>query len=113
MATYQLVKLSGGNDGRNIKVIAISTPGTLIHTANATHLEEICLEACNTDTIDRKLTIEWGGTTAPDDLMEITIPAESGWLPITRLLLTNGLAVRAFAATANVININGFVNRAV
>lgn len=113
MATFQLVKLSGGTDGKNIKVGATSTPGTVIHTAHATLLEEIYLEACNTDTTDRKLTIEWGGTTSPDDLMEITIPAEAGWVPLARLLLTNSLVVRAFAATANVVNINGFVNRAV
>jgi hypothetical protein len=32
----------------------------------------------NSDTTDRKLTIEWGGVDSPDDLIEFTVPAESG-----------------------------------
>ena len=112
MATYSKVLLSGGTTGKNIKVAATSTPGTTIHTAHATAYDEINLWACNTDTSDRKLTIEYGGTTSPDDLMEITIPAESGWIPIVPgLLLTNSLVVKAFAAAANVVVVNGFVNR--
>lgn len=111
MATYSKVRLSGGTDGKNVQVAATISPGTLIHTAHATALDEIYLEACNTDSTDRKLTVEWGGTSSPADIMELTIPAESGWIPIVRLLLTNSLVVRAFAATTNVVNVNGFVNR--
>lgn len=112
MATYSKVKLSGSTDGRNIKIAATATPGTTVHTAHATALDELWLFACNTDTTDRKLTIEFGGTTSPDDLMEITIPAEAGWIPIVPgLLLTNSVVVKAFAASANVVNVNGYVNR--
>ena len=114
MATFSKVRLSGGTDGRNIKVAATSTPGTTIHTAHATALDEVWLWAINTDTTDRKLTIEFGGTTSPDDLVEVTIPAESGWIPvIPGMLVTNSILVRAFAATANVVNVNGFINRIV
>lgn len=112
MATYTKTKLSGSTDGRNIKVAQTATAGTTIHTAHATALDEIWLFAQNTDTVDRKLTIEFGGVTAPDDLVEITIPAESGLIPVVPgLLLTNSCVVRAFAASANVVVINGFVNR--
>jgi len=105
-------RLSGGTDGKNVKVAATATAGTTIHTAHATATDEIWLWATNTDTTDRKLTIEYGGTTSPDDLIEVTIPAESGPIPvIPGWLLTNSLVVRAFAASANVIVINGFVNR--
>jgi len=114
MATYSKELLSGGTNGKNIKVAATASAGTTIHTAVAgtTDLEEIWLYACNTDSSDRKLTIEYGGTTSPDDLTEVTITAEAGWvLIVPGLLLQNGLVVKAFAATANVININGYVNR--
>ena len=112
MATYSKVKLSGSTDGRSIKVVQTATAGTLIHTAHATALDEIWLYAMNTDTVDRKLTIEFGGVTSPDDLLEMTISAEGGLiLIIPGMLLTNSVVVRAFAATANVVTINGYVNR--
>jgi hypothetical protein len=112
MATYSKVQLSGGTTGKNIKVVATATAGTLIHTAHATSIDEIWLWCVNSDTTDRKLTIEFGGVAAPDDLIEVTIPAEDGlYLVVPGLTLTNSLVVRAFAATANVLSINGFVNR--
>jgi len=112
MATYTKVKLSGSTDGKSIKVAATATLGTTIHTAHATALDEIWLWCANTDTSDRKLTIEYGGATSPDCLVEITIPAEDGaYLVIPGWLLTNSLVVTAFAASANVLVINGYVNR--
>jgi len=75
----------------------------------------VWLYAQNTDTTNRKLTIEWGGTSSPDDLIEVTVPAESGLVLVAPGLLIKGnatqLIVRAFAATANHIQIHGFVNR--
>ena len=112
MATFTKIQLSGGTTGKNIKVAATATAGTLIHTAHATDIDEIYLWAVNSDTTDHKLTIEFGGVASPDDLIEVTIPAESGLvLVIPGLTLTNSLVARAFAATADVIMINGFVNR--
>jgi len=112
MATYTKVKLSGSTDGRMIKVAATATLGTTIHTAHATSLDEIWLYAVNSDTVDRKLTIEFGGATAPDNLIEQNIPAESGLILVCPgLILSNSLVVTAFAATANVIMIGGYGNR--
>lgn len=112
MASITKIQLSGGTTGRNIKVAATATAGTTIHTAHATSFDEIYLWATNTSANDVKLTIEFGGVTSPDDLMEHTIPAESGWvLVVPGLTLTNSLVCRGFAGTANVINVNGFVNR--
>lgn len=106
------LKLSGSTDGRMVKVAATATAGTTIHTAHATNLDEVWLWAVNSDTTDRKLTIEFGGTSSPDDLIELTLSAESGLtLIVPGLILTNSVVVRAFAATANVANIAGFVNR--
>jgi hypothetical protein len=117
MASFQKLILSGSTNGRAIKVAATATPGTTIHTGstNTAVLDEVWLYAQNTDTTARKLTIEWGGTSSPDDLIELTIPAESGLTLVAPGLLIKGagtaLVVRAFAASANVVTIHGYVNR--
>lgn len=116
MATYTKTILSASTNGQPILIAATSTPGTTIHTAvsGTSSLDEIWLYAQNTDTTPRKLTIEYGGTTSPNNLFEITIDAESGLtLVVPGLLLNNGLLVRAFAATTNVITVSGYVNRIV
>lgn len=106
------LKLSGSTDGRMVKVAATATAGTLIHTAHATSLDEVWLWAVNSDTTARKLTIEFGGTTSPDDTIELTVSPESGLvLVVPGLILTNSVVVRAFCATANVVMLAGYVNR--
>ncbi|MFA6959957.1 MAG: hypothetical protein WC205_04300 [Opitutaceae bacterium] len=97
-----------------IKVVATATAGTTIHTAasGTTTVDEVWLWAVNSDTTARKLTIEYGGVSSPDDTIELTIPAESGLvLVVPGLLIQNSLIVKAFAATANVLMIGGYVNR--
>jgi hypothetical protein len=117
MATYSKIHLSGSTDGKLIKVAATATAGTTIHTGSstATTYDEIWLYAVNSDATDRKLTIEFGGTSSPDDLIEQTITAESGLLLVVPGLVIKGnataLVVRAFAATANVVMVGGYVNR--
>ena len=112
MATYTKLKLSGSTDGKGIKVAQTATAGTTIHTAHATDLDEIWIYAVNSQEASVKLTLEWGEATAPDGNIEATIPGESGLFLVTPgLLLTNSLVVKAFAVTANVICIHGFVNR--
>jgi hypothetical protein len=112
MATFSKLKLSGSTNGRQIKVAETATAGTLLHTAHATALDEVWLFAVNSDTTARKLTIEWGGVSAPDDLIEVTIPAESGYVCVVPgLVVTGEVVVRAFAASANVVLVNGYVNR--
>jgi hypothetical protein len=114
MTTFTKILLSGSTNGRNIKVVATASAGTLLHTAvsGTTDLDEIYIFAVNTDTVTRSLTIEFGGTTSPDDLIEIDLEAAKGaYLVIPGWLLQNGLVVRAFGSAANVIEINGYVNR--
>lgn len=118
MATFSKELLSGSTNGRAILVAATATPGTTIHATgtSSTIIDEVWLYAMNTDTTDRKLTIEYGGTTSPNDLIEFTVKAESGlYLMVPGLVLTGtGSAantIRAFAATTNVITISGYVNR--
>ena len=115
MATYSKELLSGSTQGKNISVTGTATGASVtVHTAvsGTTDLDEIWLYACNTSATARVLTIEYGGTTDQDDLVELEIAADSGWVLVCPgLLLQTGLVVKAFAAAADVININGFVNR--
>ena len=116
MATVTRAELSGSTDGRGIKVVATATPGTTLHTAGAVtgddNYDEIYLWAVNSDTASIKLTIEFGGTTAPDDLIEQTLTGESGLtLVVPGLVLQNSLVVKAFAGSGNLILVHGFVNK--
>jgi len=110
--TFTKVVLSGSTSGKQIKVAATATAGTTIHTAHATALDEIWLWAVNSSTTAVKITVEWGEATAPDGNIEVTVPGESGYLMVVPgLVLTGSLAVKAFAGTANVLLVNGYVNR--
>lgn len=117
MATFTKKILSGSTDGRAVKVAATSGTGTTIHTGSstATTIDEIWLYAVNSSASSVKLTVQWGGTTDPDDLIELTVLAEAGLVTVAPGLVLKGnatpLVVRAFAATANVITIHGFVNQ--
>lgn len=114
MSTITKALLSGSTNGKAILVVAIATAGTTIHTApnNTTGLDEIWLWAVNSSASAVKLTIEWGEATAPDGNIEYNVAAEDGLkCIIPGLLLQNALVVKAFAGTANVLTIHGFVNR--
>lgn len=117
MATYNKLVLSGSTDGAGILVAATASAGTTIHTASTTTttFDEVWLYAVNTDTTARKLTVEWATTTAPNGNIELTVNPESGLVLVVPGLVLKGnatpLVIRAFAATANVIVVHGFVNR--
>jgi hypothetical protein len=119
MATFSKVNFSQSAGGRLIKVASTTQgSGTSIHATGTSSsiLDEIWLYAVNSDTTARKLTIEFGGTTSPDDSIELTIAAESGLVLVVPGLTLAGTGsaartVTAFAATANVISIGGYVNR--
>lgn len=114
--SIEAVELSGSTDGRGIKIAATATAGTLIHTSNAVtgtnNYDEIWLYAVNMHTGDLTLTIEWGGVTSPDDLIQQTVPWKQGLtLIVPGLRLQNGLVVRGFAGSANLVIVHGYVNR--
>lgn len=111
MASYSKQFLSGSTNGRPIKVVATATAGTTIHTAHATAKDELWVWATNVDTVDRLLTIEFGGVTSPDDKIQHIVPANSTVLVVAGAILSGGLVMGAFAAAANIIMMHGFVNR--
>jgi hypothetical protein len=120
MATFTKLALQPAGTtgtGLGVKVAATASSGTAIHTASTTTttIDEIWLYAVNTSTSSVKLTIQWGETTAPDGNIEVTILPEAGLVTVIPGLLLQGNAtakvVRAFAGTADVIVLHGFVNR--
>jgi hypothetical protein len=118
MAAYSKKLFSSSTQGKPIKVVATATPGTNLHTTgtSSTIIDELWLWAYNGDTVDRELTLEIGGTASPDNQLKITVPTKSGWIPIMQGQPYTGsgaatLSVAAFAAAANVITVQGFVNR--
>ena len=112
------IPFSASTQGQGIKVAATTSPGTLIHTTgvSGTIIDEVWLYAFNSHTADVVLTVEFGGATAPDQNIILTIPFKQGLVIVVPglPLLGSGtvaLTVKAFAATTNVITISGFVNR--
>ena len=110
--------LSGSTGGMPIKVVATATTGTTIHTTGTSSsvIDEVWLYATNTSAAAVNLTIEFGSTTAPDQNIIVGIPSKSGLsICVAGLVLAGtgsaGRTITAFAGTANVINIAGYVNR--
>jgi hypothetical protein len=117
MATYSRRLLSGSTSGKPIKVTGTATGASVtVHTAisGADVFDEVYIYASNNSNATATLTVEWGGTTDPDDLMAkaYSIPANTPAVPsATGQVLNGGLVIKAFAGTANVICLTGFVNR--
>jgi len=115
MTTANKRKLSGSTDGKAIKVVQTATAGNTIHTAvagtTAGTFDEIWLWTYNGHTSNVTLTVEWGGSTVPDQNIVLDVPYKQGLIPIAPgLILQNGMVVKAFASVANVVTIIGFVN---
>lgn len=110
--SYTREPLSGSTHGRGIKVVATASAGTTIHTgqASTTLTDVVTLYACNTDTVTRRLTLEWGGTTAVDDNLIYDLPPKTTVPIVPDLIIRNSLVIKAFADAANVVSIFGFVN---
>lgn len=120
MATFTKLSLQPAGttgDGLGILVVATATAGTAIHTASATPatIDEVWLYAYNNHSASILLTIEFGGVTAPKDVIKQTLTAQNGLVLVCAGLVVQGNAtqkvVRAFAATASQISIFGYVNR--
>jgi hypothetical protein len=117
-ATTSIHHLSASAGGKQIKVGATGTPGTLIHQTgiSADVIDEPRILVNNSHTAAVLLTLEWGGVTSPDDLVQVSIPAQAGdfQVAIGKTLSGDGAAarnIRAFAGTTNVLKISGHVLR--
>jgi hypothetical protein len=118
MATFSKELLSGSTQGKAIKVAATASTGTTIHATgtSATIEDEIWLYAYNSSSTAVVLTVQFGGTTAVDNDIKLSIPAASGLTLIVPGLILTGTGsaantVYAYAGSADVVTINGYVNR--
>lgn len=110
--------LSGSTNGVPILVVGTGTgSATVIHTSVALpSLDEIWIYGFNTSASSELLTIEWGGTTDPGQILEKTMPPlgthpDSLITIIPGLILTNSLLVKAFSVLGSTIVLTGYVNR--
>jgi hypothetical protein len=118
MATYTKTLLSASSQGQPITVVQTASTGTTIHATgtSSTTIDEIWLYANNTSTSPVLLTVQFGGTGSVQNAKPITLSPQSGDVLIVAGLPltgdgTNATTTRAFAATASVVTISGYVNR--
>lgn len=115
MATYTKEQLSASTNGRGIKISATSSAGTTVHQTGTANKDEIWLYAYNSAATPQLITVQFGGTTSVDDDIKVTIPSLSGLtLVVPGLTLVpsgSALTVAVYAATTNVVTIQGYVNR--
>jgi len=118
MATYVKTLLSSSSTGAPTTVVATASTGTTIHTTGSSSsiIDEVWLYANNTSTSPVLLTVQFGGTGAVQHAKPITLAPQSGDVLIVAGLPLTGTGsgastVAAFAATASVITISGYVNR--
>lgn len=90
-----------------IAVAATSSPGTILHTVPSSGLQyqRVVVWACNIEaTANRTLIVQFGGTATKDQII-VTLGARRGLvLVVPDCKLVAGSVVRAWCATANVIN---------
>jgi hypothetical protein len=118
MATFTKVLLSGSSQGKAVKVVATASSGTTIHATGTSSsiIDEVWIYAYNSASTATALTVQYGGTTSVDNDIKITVPPTTGLtLVVPGLILTGdgttASTIRAYAATANVVTLSGYVNR--
>mgnify|MGYP003137355708 CR=1 FL=1 len=112
MATITKQFLSASTNGKGIKVAATASAGTTIHqaVANTTDMDEVWLYASNTSASAVILTIEFGDVGDVQHNIVTTVAASSTELVVPGLILQNSLYAKAFAGSANVVTVFGYVN---
>lgn len=115
MQTALSMKPSGSTDGAPIKIVATATAGTLFHTGQSGTTsgseDDVWMWLTNTSSSDVIVTIEFGGATAPDFNIVHTVPAKGTIQAIPGIPIQNSKTVRAFADSANVVNMFGRIVR--
>lgn len=120
MAVFSKGVLSGSAQGRGILVTGTATTGmTTIHTGPTTgvrDLDEVYCYAVNTSTDDVVLTMHYGlATLNVEAKIPVNIPAQDGLhLVVPGLVMgaaTTANVMSAFAGTANVIAVHGYVHQ--
>jgi hypothetical protein len=102
-----LIVGSASVGGTMIAVAATSSPGTTLHTVPVSGLEyqRIKVWAVNIDTVERTLTVQFGGTATKDSIIVKLGPQRGLSLVVPDLKLQKGLIVKAFASVTNTVNV--------
>lgn len=122
--TYSVIPFSGSTNFRGIKVTTTASAGDTIHTAQAGALPDLLsIDIENTDTSARPFTLQWGGTTSPDDkITGLVLPGQCLRI-CTQKPICAALVVKCFSGTmtwvdgvsytgaANVLVVHGQVQR--
>jgi hypothetical protein len=98
--------------------VQTASTGTTIHATgtSSTTIDEVWLYATNSSSSAVVLTVQYGGTGAVQNAITLSIPGTSGLtLVVPGLILTGtgsaATTVYAYAGTASVITVSGYVNR--
>jgi hypothetical protein len=104
--------LSGSPTGAGIKISSTSS-GVEIHTHDSTfnqsQFDEVHLWAYNSHSAAVTVTLQWGGTTDPDNLLPIALNSGSFLQIVCGIPISGNLSVNAVAGTANKIIVYGYV----
>lgn len=98
----------------SILITETSSPGLLIYTARNTGLDEIWLWGATRETLGaRNIHIQWGDTTATNDLLcgMTSSDYHGSWLLIPGLILSAGAELRVYASNITNYSVYGHVNK--
>jgi hypothetical protein len=122
---FSIIPFSASTDFRGIKVTATASAGDTVHVAQASASlpDFVTIDIENTDTVARPYTLQWGGTTSPDDkITGVVLPGDCLRV-LTQKPIRNALTVKCFSGTmtwvdgvsytgaANVLVVHGHVQR--
>lgn len=105
--------LSNAPNGLGIKISSTNSAvqGELVHThslsCEGSLFDEVYLLAYNSHTSPVVLNIQWGGTTSPDNVLDISIAAGSFLSVVSGMLISGNSTVSATASVTNKIVIYG------
>lgn len=112
--TYQISSFSEAVNYTPINIVStVSATPTVLHTAHATAIDEIWLEAFNYGSTDALLTLTVGGT-ALHQRLSLLIPANKGNVPVLNgIRLSGSVVLGGYASITNTISVLGSINRIV
>lgn len=114
--------ISGDSSGNFSPIkIAQTTNGTAqtVHASTDTdgEVDSVWLDLINTSAAIVRVTILKGGTTEPDNAMYVDVPPAGVATYRHRVMdgvpINGGAIIKVYAATANVVTVDGWVNRVV
>ena len=115
ISAIERIPISGCSNGRGIKITGTTSEGAnTIHTATSTSgvIDEVWLYCYNSSASLATLYLCLGGTTDPDDIVSVSIPSKyNDILVLAGECFNGGVVIKAYASSANVLVIRGYVNR--